>query len=45
MQAKELRQQIKDVFQNFPIELVETKFTVQVVPLELKKVSKNNFTD
>lgn len=42
MQAKELRQQINDVFQNFPIEILETKHTVQVVPLELKKVSAIN---
>lgn len=37
MQAKELRQQINDVFQNFPIEILDTKHTVQVVPQELKK--------
>ena len=40
MQAKELRQQIVDVFQNFPIEIIETKFSIMVVPLELKKVSR-----
>ena len=42
MQAKELRQQIVYVFQNFPIEIIETKFSIMVVPLELKKVSSQN---
>lgn len=37
MQAKELCQQINNVFSNLSIEIIETKTSVQVVPRELKK--------
>lgn len=39
MQARELNQQLANLFNNFPIEIIEAKASVQVVPQELKKVS------
>ena len=37
MQAKELNQRLLSIFSNFPIEIIMTKTSVQVVPQELKK--------
>lgn len=37
MQARELNQQLANLFNNFPIEIIEAKASVQVVPQELKK--------
>ena len=37
MQAKELNQRLLSIISNFPIEIIMTKTSVQVVPQELKK--------
>ena len=43
MQARELNQQLANLFNNFPIEIIDTKTLVQVVPQELKKVSSHHY--
>ena len=37
MQARELKHQILNIFEHLPIDIIETRCTIQVVPKELKK--------
>ena len=37
MQATEIDERLSSIFSNFPIEIIRTKTSVQVVPKELKK--------